>query len=190
MKQLIVFFALPLLSGCLSPATMPEVSQWSLEYGGVSRLAKDAKFGVGRVSQVFVRTPFGTESISVLRADGSIAFDPYNEFAALPSALVKGVVFDAMEGSGLFSTVLNASSAASSTVSVEVMVQRLALDCRKEDERRAVAKVLVRLLKSGSNEIAGLAKGESTEDAADGNYGKAFSRALSAALMTAFEQLR
>lgn len=190
MKQLIVFFALPLLSGCLSPASMPEVSRWSLEYGGAARTAKDAKFGVGRVSQVIVRTPYGTESIPVLRADGSIAFDPYNEFAALPSALVKGVVFDAMEGSGLFENVLNASSAATSSVSVEVMVLRLALDCRQEGSRRAVAKVLVRLLKSGNNEIVGLAKGEGAEDAADGNYGKAFSRALSMALSTALGQFR
>lgn len=187
MNKLIALSLIPLLSGCLS-ASAPRVSQWILEYRGASRTAQLKKYDVGRVSQVLIRSPYGEIGIAVLRADGSMAFDPYNEYAANPVSMAKGFVFDAMDASGLFGTVLNASSSVKATTLVEVMVTRLALDCRKEGERRAVAEVLVRILGDGVR--SSHAKGEGAADAADGNYGAALSGALSAALDSAFGRLR
>ena len=194
MKKLVALALIPVLAGCLSSG-VPIASYWNMEYlPGQSRSAQDGKSEVtatkcdiARVSQVIVRSPYNENGIVVLRGDGSVAFDSYNEFAAQPSTLMKGVVFEAMGASGLFKTVVNPSSAAMSSASVEVMVTRLALDCRKEGVRTAVAEVLIRLL-AGAEVL--VAKGSGSADAADGNYGAAFSRAASAALDSAFDQLR
>ena len=178
---------MPVLAGCLTAST-PKVTQWLVEYKGAARSASQAKYEVGRVSQVLIRSPYNETGIAVLRADGSMAFDPYNEYAANPMLMLKGVVFDAMDASGLFGVVVNPSSSVRSSVSVEVFISRLALDCRKEGERKAVASVRVRIL-SDSGKVL-YAQGEGESDAKDGNYGAAFSLALSAALNAAFEQFR
>ena len=187
MKKLIALALIPVVSGCLS-ASSPKVTQWLLEYKGTKRAAQPAKYEVGRVSQVLVRSPYNETGIAVLRADGSMAFDPYNEYAANPTALLKGFVYDAMDASGLFGAVVNPSSSVRSSAMVEVLVSRLALDCRKEGERKAVASVLVRVL-VGAEKVL-YAQGEGEADAKDGNYGAAFSLALSAALSSAFGQFR
>ena len=122
MKKLIALSLIPLLSGCLS-ASSPRVSQWLLEYKGPVRATRLAKYEVGRVSQVTVRSPYNEVGIAVLRADGSMAFDPYNEYAANPTAMLKGFVFDAMDASGLFGTVVNPSSSVKSHVQAEVLVR-------------------------------------------------------------------
>lgn len=190
MKRIFALFLLPVLAGCLSPATPPDVSCWPLDYVGSATGSSSPKYGAARVSQLTVRAPYSEESIVVQRANGSVAKDPYNVFAALPSLLLKGVVYDALERSGLFALVVNTSSSVPVAVNVETMVVRLALDCRREGERRATASVLVRLLDDRTNEVLASAKGAGSEDAADGNYGAAFSRAVSAAVASALEQFR
>ena len=187
MKKLIALSLIPLLFGCLS-ASSPKVTQWLLEYKGPVRATRLTKYEVGRVSQVLVRSPYNEVGIAVLRADGSMAFDPYNEYAANPTAMLKGFVFDAMDASGLFGTVLNPSSSVRSQALAEVLVSRLALDCRKEGERKAVAAVRVRLIANDGKSL--YAQSEGTSDAKDGNYGAALSDALSIALNLAFGQFR
>lgn len=187
MKKFIVFSFIPVLAGCLT-ANAPKVSQWILEYQGDVRTAQVAKYDVGRVSQVLVRSPYNEVGIAVLKADGSVAFDPYNEYAANPTAMLKGMVSDAMNASGIFGSVVNASSSVKSTAMVEAFFTRLAIDCREEGVRRASVAVVVRIL--GSNGRADIAKGESVADAADGNFGAALSAAASAALRSAFDRLR
>ena len=187
MKKLIASLLIPVLSGCLT-ASSPRVTQWLLEYKGTVREPQAAKYDVGRVLQVLVRSPYNEVGIAVLRADGSMAFDPYNEHAANPTAILKGVVFDAMDASGLFGAVVNPSSSVKSQAMAEVLVSRLVLDCRKEGERRAVAAVRVRLIADDGKAL--YAQGEGAADAKDGNYGAALSDALSTALNTAFGQFR
>lgn len=188
MKKLIALFLIPVLSGCLSTEA-PKVKQWLLEYRGPVCSTRLTKYEVGRVSQVLMRSPYNEVGIAVLRADGSMAFDPYNEYAANPTAMLKGVVFEAMDASGLFGAVVNPSSAVRSTAIVEVLVSRLALDCRAEGVRKAVASVVVRLV-GGDSERAAYAQGDGEADARDGNYGAALSGAVSTALNSAFGQLR
>lgn len=189
MKKIVTaVFLLPLLTGCLT-ATVPDVARWPVEYrpvkaGQVGR----PSFGVVRLSQLVVRSPYNTEGLAVLRANGTVAFDPFNEYAAQPSFLLRGIVLDALTASGLFDSVIGATSKVSEDYAVEVSVTRLALDCRKEGERKAVAEVFLRLVKDES--IAKVADGSAAIDAADGNYGEAFSRALSVALIDATGRLR
>lgn len=187
MKKILTAFLLPVLAGCLT-TTPPSVSYWPLEYTGTAKPAAAAKYGVARVSQVLVRTPYNSEGITVLRANGSLAFDPYNAFAALPSSLLKGVLVEGLEVSGLFGSVVNASSSVDSSVNVEMFVTRLALDCRAAGSRQAVAELLVRVI--GEDGTMKIAKGAGKADAADGSYGVAFSKAVTAALDAALDELR
>ena len=187
MKKILPAFLLPLLAGCLT-STPPSVSYWPLEYKGAAKPAAAAQYDVARVSQVLVRTPYNSEGITVLRANGSLAFDSYNAFAAQPSALLKGVLMDCLQNSGLFKSVVNASSSVRSSANVEMFVTRLALDCRTEGARHAVAEVLVRVVDEGGE--MRVAKGAGKVDAADGNYGAAFSGAVTAALDAALDELR
>lgn len=187
MKKLIVFSLIPVLSGCFT-ASVPKVSQWLLEYEGSVRTAQVAKYDVGRVSQVMVRSPYTEVGVAVLRPDGSVAFDSYNEYAASPAAMLRGVVYDAMDASGLFGSVVNASSSVKSSAMVEVLFTRMVLDCRQEGGRKASVAVVVRIL--GPDGRADIARGEGVVDATGGNFGAALSGAVSAALRSAFDRLR
>lgn len=188
LMRLVPLAVLPALAGCLSPSHPPEVACWNIEYSAPSApSAAEPSFGVVRVSQVTVRAPYGAKSIAVLRGNGTVAFDPYNEFAAGVAQLLKGTVAEAMEKSGLFNAVVGASSSAGSDVFAEATVTRLALDCREQGRRKAVADVCVMLV--SGRDIVASASGSGTADAADGNYGKAFSRAVSDALANALRGL-
>lgn len=188
MKKIAAVVFLPLLTGCLT-ATVPDVSRWLVEYRPVkAEQPKLRDLGVARLSQLVVRSPYNEEGLAVLRANGTVAFDPCNEYAAQPSFLLRGAAFDALVASGLFNTVVGATSKVAEDCTVEVAVTRLALDCRKEGERKAVVEVLLRLVKVDA--LAKTAEGSATVDAADGNYGAAFSQAFSAALLEAAGRLR
>ena len=186
MKKVLCLLLVPALAGCLSSKPVP-ISHWPVSYVGPTASERPGRLGIGRVSQVVVRAPYNAEGIAVLRANGTVEHDPYNEFAAQPSTLLKGALLDAMAASGKFKTVVNSSSGTRSSAMVEMMVSELALDCRRPNERKAVAKLIVRVLKDG--EIVGLEKGEGFADAGDGNYGAAFSKAFSDALSVSLSRL-
>lgn len=187
---MLAWLILPFLSGCLTSGT-PESVSWLLEYQGEAVSAKKAEYGVARVSQVLVRAPYHIENFVVLRADGSIAFDPYNVHAEAPAQLLRGVVYDAMAASGLFAAVLPSASVAAAEMAVEVQVQRLALDCRADDpeQRTAVAELLVRMV-DAKGAVVGGAQASGSSVVKGRNFGAAFSAAVSSALNKAFGQLR
>lgn len=187
-KTLAVVLAASALAGCLTSASTPEIACWSIEYTGeMAGRGVEPRFGVARVSQIVVRAPYTVKGIAVLRANGTVAFDPYNEYAAGPNALLKGVVEDALAASGLFKGVVGATSAAGAAVSAEVTVARLALDCRREGLRNAVAELEIRLL--AGRDIVSSSRGSGIADAADGNYGAAFSGAVTEAIKAALGRL-
>lgn len=187
MRKILGFLLAPVLAGCLT-STPPEVAHWVVDYDGRVEAAKTAKYGVARLTQVQVRAPYNRDDLVVMCADGTVAFDPCNSFAAAPPQLVKWVAFDALSASGLFDRVVGSSSGARTPVSVEVVLNRLALDCRQEGERIAVAAALVRILRDGA--VVAVAKGAGTADAKAGDYGKAFSSAISESINAALKQLR
>lgn len=187
MKKFLAVALIPVLAGCLT-SKAPPVFCWPLEYRGPVATSPAPKYGVVRSLPVAVRSPYNARAITVLRKDGSVAFDPLNEFAASPAQLARGALSDALAAAGLFKDVVEASSIAAFDVSIEVTVERLALDCRQEDRRTAVAEIVVKLLK-GHSILASL-RGSGAADAADGNYGEAFSAALSSAFTKALGRLR
>lgn len=186
--RLLLLLSPLVLAGCLT-SRAPEVACWNLEYAADAAAAAkaDARLGIVRVSQIVVRAPYAAKGIAVLRANGTVAFDPYNEYAAGPAALLKGVVSDAMVASGLFKAVVSESSSVKASLLAEVTVTRLAIDCREEGVRRASAELLLQLV--DGREISASVKGAGAADAADGNYGAALSRAVSDALAAALGQL-
>ena len=182
--------ALPMVSGCLSSGVLP-VSRWTIDYRAAAKPAASVRHGVVRVSQVAVRAPYDGDGMSVLRADGSVAADAYNVFAAAPSQLLRGTVFDALVASGLFAAVVNGSSSVASSLSAELLVTLLALDCREGGgaRRTARAEIVLRLVDSRGGLVQALpASGEA--DAGDGNYGSAFSTAVSRAIEQALSGAR
>ena len=187
--RLLPLATLPVLSGCLTSSRPSEVACWNIEYAAKTATPAEAspRFGVVRVAHVSVRAPYDTKSISVLRGDGTVAFDPYNEFAAGVARLIKGTVAEALEKSGHFKSVIGSSSSAGSDVFAEVSVTKLALDCRTQGKRKAVADINVMLV--ASRDIAAISMGSGEADADDGNYGAAFSRAVSDALAKAISGL-
>jgi len=190
MKLNLVCLALPLIGGCLS-ARVPTVAHWMIDYKTEAKAEAAVRFGPVRVSQVTVRAPYGVEGLSVLCADGSVAFDSYNVYAAAPAQLLRGCVYDALTSSGLFASVVNSSSPAATAFSAEVLVTRLALDCQTEKAAKRVARVeLVLRLIDDKGALVKTAPSSGAADAADGNYGRAFSQAVSQALDRAIDSLR
>jgi len=188
MKALLAVLPLVALCGCLSPVPSPPVSCWLVEYRSSSTVEQSPRYGIARLSQVVVSQPYAGERFVVLRRNGTVAFDPCNVFAAAPQFLLKGVGVSAMRASGLFADAVEASSGAFAPVSVELVVTRLALDCRQEDSRRAVAETLVRVLNGKS--VVAVAEGSGDADASDGDFGVAFSKAVSESLCSALSKLR
>jgi len=188
MKAILLSFPLLFLCGCLSPAPAPAVSYWLMEFRDSPVAAKEPKFDVVRLSQVIIGQPYAGDRLVVLRKDGTVAFDAGNAFAAAPASLMKEICFSALKTSGLFPDVVDATSGASAGVFAEVFVNRLALDCRQEDSRRAVAELRIRLLEGKT--ISATVVGDGVADASDGDYGVAFSKAVSAALTSALAKLR
>lgn len=185
-----VFAVLPLMSvlaGCFT-SRPPEIRDWTVEFCWRAKPVAQPKFGVVRVSQVTVRAPYDARGFQVLRADGSLAQDPYNRFAASPSQLLKGPVLDAFEAAGVFEGVVGQGSAAAVSSVAEVSVSRFALDCRTNGVRMAEVALTVLVL-DRDRKIAALVRGDGKADAADGDYAKAFSEAFSAAINSAAKQL-
>ena len=179
------------LAGCLG--SHPKAPTfWTVDAEGIAIAgeAVEAKGGVvpARVAEVKVRPPWDVPKLAVRRADGSVAFDPFNAFAARPEALLKGVAEDVLASTGRYD--VNAAMVGTN-VTFSVVVTRLALDCREEGVRKAeVALTLVanRRGRLGAPSTSA-AKGSAYVDARAGDYSRAFSRAFVAALNDALKDL-
>ena len=181
MNKLLAVCLLPVVTGCFSlTATNPTVADWPLRAGTLARQESVPKFGVTRLSQVTVRAPYDARQMGVFRADNTLASDSCNRFAALPSQLLKGVAQDVLASSGLFKAVVAASSAASTSHAVELTVTDWRLDCSGGAREAAVCLDL--LVLDRGREIVATVSGGGRADAADGDYGTAFSTAFALAL--------
>jgi len=105
------------------------------------------------VSAVEVVSPFDGAKLTVMRPDGSFAFDSFNAFAARPSALIRAMV-------------------RTDAKSPSLLIRKLALDCRKSGERFALVELELR---KGANAPVRASAAVPTDD---GNYTRAFSTAF------------
>ena len=190
MSKWVCCFAVAALAfgGCISSA--PRAAEnWAIEFWRAGAESGDAevKCGAVRIAQISVRAPYDGTRLAVLRADGSLAFDSYNAFAASPNQMLRGAVHDAVEATGAFERVLSANSGAVCELTLETTVTRLALDCRKEGRRDATIEMTFVLLK-GRDAIAS-AHAEGKAATSDGDYSAAFSRALAKAVASAIDNI-
>ena len=166
----------------------PAVTNWTVSPKASEFAATvSPAFGEVRLALVSVRAPYDVKSLVVLRPDGSVAFDPYNQFACAPSALIKGAALDILRGSGLFKGVLPAVTTADVPHSLELTVEEFALDCRKAGERAATARVTLALLEG--RKVLMARHGEASCEVGTGGYSAAFGAALTAAITQATVQL-
>jgi len=188
MKRLSLLL-IPLCAGCLSPSEPRVPSSWLLTPAAAERAA-NAKppFGEVRLSIVQVRAPYDGKSFVVLRPDGSVAFDPYNQFASTPSALVKGSALDVLRGTGLFVGVQPSVTTADVKTSLELVVDELALDCRSGDSQ--LARVSLTLVMIRNRQVVSAARSDAAVEAVTGNYTAAFGTAFSQALAEAAGKLK
>ena len=185
MKSLFALLLVPVCTGCLS-AHVPAVSDWGVVPVVSDRSPSPAPaFGVARLSQVVVCSPYDARPMLVGRSDGTFASDACNQFVAVPSRLRKDPARAVLDSSGRLAAAVGPTSAASVTHVVELTVTDLRLDCTAaEDEsgrREAVAAVSVIVLDK-NRRIVGSARGVARADARGGNSGSAFSAAFSKAL--------
>lgn len=173
--------------GCLSPA--PESPRhWLIgEIKGEATKLAGVKRDSVKLTRVDVRSPYDGTRIAVLRPDGSIAFDPCNSFAATPSRLLVGAAFDILESSGFAQTVLDSKTTVSSPLQIEIIVTRLALDCRDEGKRDAAVSVMLRLVES--RKTVSVSRGEASVLTDEADYTKSFSVAFSRAMSEALKRL-
>lgn len=175
------------LCGCMGPAPRtPE--NWTVEFwraGGGGGEKAAARAGAVRIAQVSVRQPYDGVRLAVMRPDGSLAFDPFNAFAAAPSQMLRGAVQDAVDASGAFERALAANTSAACPLTLETTVARIALDCRKDGRRDASIELSMLLLK-GREPVAS-ARAEGKAATGDGDYSAAFSKALAKAVQSALD---
>ena len=150
MKRILILSALALLAGCLGSAPKRPTC-WTIETEPLT--------AVGRV---VVSAPYSGTRFAVLRADGSLAFDPGNVFAAAPSVIL-GDAIQSRRRPGVLT------------------VRKLALDCREAGRRDAV--VELEIVRKGEP----ARKGAAAVGTADGNYTAAFSAAFATAYRQAVE---
>ena len=189
-RMLLALGLAPVLSGCLGSAPKPAVN-WTMEFERPAIASPGGEVltsGPVRLAQVNVRAPYNGARLAVLRADGSVAFDNYNQFAAPPPQLVRNAVEDALECSGRFPGVINAGSSVSTPYVVEAAVTRLALDCRREGRRETVAEVELMLI--CDHKRVSVARAGRSVPVTGGNFTEAFSEALGAATTDAIRQLK
>lgn len=186
MKISLFALSLSLLTGCLT-ATVPDVSYWTVTSPEASVPAATNRFGAVRVSQVLVRAPYDSRSLVIRRSDGSLAFDPYNQFAALPSQLFKAPVIAAFSRSGLCTVAVDASSSVRTDSLAEAVVTDLALTTTSGALKANVA-VLIRML-DRQRALVTVASGVGEADVTGGSYTDAFSAAFGTAIQKALSGL-
>ena len=185
MRNVLLVAAMSAAAGCMTSSVQPP-AEWNIEsVSSVVPMRMKAVYGVAKLMLVEVRAPYAVREVAVLRADGSVAFDPCNSYAAAPVQLAKWVAAESLAASGLFEDVVTAGSSADAEV--EVSMKRLALDCREPGSCRAVSEVSLRLVRSHA--IVAHADGAGMADASGRDFSAAFSKAVTAAFADALGRL-
>lgn len=186
-----------LLAGCASAP--PQTKSWTVRSKAsppaTARAPGDGAataFAATRLGAVSVDAPYDRPAFAVLRADGSLAHDPSNAFAAAPSALLRAPVRAHLAGDGRFGSVVGPSSVAGADAVVETTVTDLSLDCATPGRRTARVALSLDVVNAGRGprRVVLSGSGAAEADAASGDYGDAFSTALDAALSNALESMK
>ena len=167
--------ALVACAGCLSARRAP-VANWLVETPSGAASAASGREALA-LRELRVRAPYDSTAFVVLRENGSVAFDAANAFAARPALMLAEAAREQLKG--------NAADAPGPAT--DVLVTRLALDCRSPGRRQALVELRLTAGKGAPDRRT--AAGRAAVDVARGNYTEAFSRAFAAALAEAVGSL-
>ena len=171
------------LCGCLASApSLPK--NWMISAQRNSTAEVDVSKTV-RLGAISVAAPYDRPALAVKRADGSVAFDAYNVFAASPSALLRAPLSVLIEDSGRFGRVLPQSSSARYGATLETVVTDLSLNCTEDGGRMATVSLSIAVLEG--REVKMFLYGTASADASSGNFSAAFSEAFAKAVAMALE---
>lgn len=187
MKNFLVCLAALAFCGCLSSAPKAPKKWLVGEIKGEAAKIAGVKRDSVKLVRVEVRAPYDGARFAVLRPDGSVAFDPENAFAATPAHILAGAAFDVLESSAFAETVLDSKTSVPSPLHMEVIVTRLALDCRNEGRRDASVAVMLRLVES--RRTVSVSRGEAAVLTDEADYTESFSIAFSRAMSEALKRL-
>ncbi len=187
MRQAVLFVACGLvLAGCLG-GRAPEPRRWLVEApGAVPAAAARPVWGSVRVARLAVSAPYDGQRLAVRRADGTLALDGRNVFAATPGALLRLPTREIVRASGLAREVLLEGSSARADATLEIEVDILALDCTQAGTVRAQVALEATLL--ADRRFVQAVRGSASVPA-DGNFTAAFSSAYAQALTGALKEL-
>lgn len=187
--------ALAALSGCFSFGSKKVAKLWTVDCPGHPILTVGPRVNEAtppktvRIGSVSVAAPWDCDNIVVRRADGSVARDPYNKFAAQPAALLKGPLMALAASEGVFGRVMPGATAASPDAILELTVTDLSLDCSGNGRKASVA-LSAALVSGAGRKVIADGSGDARADASSGDYTAAFSEAFSSALKSAFSKMK
>jgi len=185
--RILAFACLALTAGCFTSRT-PQATHWLLAPSVSEQSTASAPaFDEARLAVVFMRSPYDGKSIVVLRPDGSVAFDPYNQFAAQPTALIKGTALDVIRHTGLFKGVQPSITTADVKLTLELVIDQFALDCREKGERKATVDLTLVMIER--RHVVAARRGSASADVKNGDYSAAFGSAFTQALTSAAAKL-
>lgn len=183
----VLLLALVGLAGCLGGRD-PEPRRWTIQAAGAGEeaTAKKQVWDVVRVARLEVAAPYDGLRLAVRRGDGTLAFDARNVFAASPATLLRIPTRDVLLASGKCRAVALANSPVKATQVLEIVVDTLALDCRKENECNAEVSLSATLVEG--RELVRTVKSAAVIPTQK-DFTAAFSRAYSEALGKALNEL-
>ena len=175
------------LAGCLGTRP-PEPRRWLIELPRAVSAAAEAHpvWDTARISRIAVAPPYDGLRLAVRRADGTLALDARNVFAATPRALLRLPTREIVRASGLAREVLLEGSSARADATLEIEVDILALDCTQAGTVRAQVALEATLL--ADRRFVQAVRGSASVPA-DGNFTAAFSSAYAQALTGALKEL-
>lgn len=175
------------LTGCLG-SRPPEPRRWLIETPRAVSAAAEARpvWDTVRIARLAVAPPYDGLRLAVRRADGTLALDARNVFAATPAALLRLPTREIVQASGLARQVLPEGSQARAAVALEVEVDTLALDCTQPGS--AHAQVALQATAVADRRCVRTVRGTASVPA-DGNFTAAFSSAYAHALADALKEL-
>ena len=127
-----------LAGGCSLKQAAPSKQTFLLEARRPASSQPSAKAPVLRVRSLQVAAPYDGRAFIYRRGEWNYESDFYHEFLVPPRAALTEQVRQWLQGSGLFSSVLDPASKAEAAVSLEGAVSALYGDFREKDKPKAV----------------------------------------------------
>ena len=170
-------------AGCFGPQP-PTPTYWPFSAQKTSHRApvhkRDVVLGLNRIR---VSAPYDSARFCVLRADGSLAFDASNEFAARPSRALMPLIEDVIRRFNFASQTTTDFNPSASMPQLTVEVKRLAVDCREKNHRKVICD-LKGTYKGADGKVI-ICSDDALIYLEDSDYGTAFSKVF----VTALEQV-